>query len=255
MRTRATLGVAHRSAGLGVFRENAVQSVVDPNLVLWLQRGTNMFTNVDATIPAVANDPVAAWTYNSIVASQATLANRPTRQVGGELLFDGGDFLEGNVAMRDLTRNISAITIYVAVSPLSDSPAAQYPVFWNDGLFRAAIALEAGNKIIAVYSSRGGTAYNLRSANNAYVNNTLYVICGVVNYTGRLVTTYRDGVQVASGVPTWTAGMSNDTTPTFGNVAGTASIARMTADIRHIRAYHAAHDASTVASISAEMAV
>jgi hypothetical protein len=66
----------------------------DPTLALWLRRGVDQYTDVAASTPASTGNAVAAWRDRDIIATQATVAARPTRQAGGELAFTDNNWLQ-----------------------------------------------------------------------------------------------------------------------------------------------------------------
>jgi hypothetical protein len=87
----------------------------DSSLALWLRRGANQFTDVGATVPATTGDAAAAWRDRDIIASQSTLANRPTRQAGGELLFASGKRMG---VVNDVTHMRAGFSVAVWVNPV-----------------------------------------------------------------------------------------------------------------------------------------
>jgi hypothetical protein len=245
-------GVYRVGAQYGVLRQQ--QNLRDPDLVLWLQRGTDMFTDVSAAIPAVTNDPVAAWKDGAVIASQATLANRPTRQAGGELAWDGGDALVGNTAMRELTRNRSQLAIYVSATPTAfgtDQKIIFFSIGTNAGATRLALGVTPAG--LWQLSWRQPDTDGLATLSSAATLNQRVALCGMLDFATPRVRFFIDGVQVAVTTPAFSVPMT-DSASAGAAVGSIGASQYWNGSIFEIRLYHAAHDAATVAQISAEMA-
>jgi hypothetical protein len=232
----------------------------DPTLALWLRRGVDQYTDVAATVPAGTGDSVAAWRDRDIIASQATLGSRPTRQAGGELAFDGGDTLIGDAAMRDAARNTTGFAIYADATPRA-LDASRLIAFFSTGT--NAVATRIGFGVHAMnqwYLSvrRSDTEGAVTVQAGAVQINTQAVVCGIVDYNTKLLQLYANGVAIGSinAGATWLTGPSSDTASLAAFVGSyTTNQQLWNGDIAEIRAYRAAHDAATVARISAEMAL
>lgn len=244
-------GVYRVGAQYGVLRQQ--QNLRDPDLVLWLKRGTDMFTDVSATIHAVTNDPVAAWKDNAtnIIASQATPTARPTRQAGGELSFDGADSLVNNSSASAITRNRDQISIYVRAAPSAFTARrlALTVIDGGSGGARVAMGVDPDAWIV------GGRRLNTDTFQfiSTPATESSAVLTGIFLWRSSTLRLFVNGEQRAESTAFQSVGATSDTDAELR--VGHSGAQIWIGSIAEIRLYHAAHDAATIASISASMAL
>jgi len=256
-RRSPTYGLAQRTPGMGVLRlRGTIRSVV-----LDLVGTSGIFTDEAATVPASVGQAVAAWRDESrptMISTQGTAGFRPTATADG-LTFDGSDDrLAGTgTPIRDIPRNIAALTIYAVATP-ADTSGVRVVCVWsefNTANTRIRFSIESGKYSLSARRVDGGTLTIIDGGTVAA--NVPVVAAGVLSFATRTMMLYANGVLVASNTAAFdAAGMAQDVrsglfvvgasvSGTFGNFVG---------DIRRIQAYHAAHSPSTVAAITAELA-
>lgn len=258
---RTPLGALGRTPQLGALRGQGGARGV---LVLDLIGTAGIFTDTGATIPATIGNSVAAWrdeTTPTLLATQGTAGAQPTAAAAG-LAFDGGDFVSGNAALRGIEAGQPAITIYSVVA--LGSLGVERTIFvWS---LSNATGVISGRKVRLYVSSIGEVNAQVRrvpadatvqaSGGTAGAISTAPVVLALsISYEAGVATLYINAVQRGRAVLAST-GLSDATASLECRIGRGLStgLDYWLGDIRRIQAYHAAHDAATVAALSAWLA-
>jgi FlaG/FlaF family flagellin (archaellin) len=231
------------------------------SVVLDLVGTSGIFTDEAATVPASVGQAVAAWRDESrptMIATQGTAGFRPTATADG-LTFDGGDDrLFGSVPMRDLTRNISAITIYLAAL-LTNATTGRTILNWstpaNAGVFRLTLDFNSSSQFRAIVRRADAEELPTFVTSTVLTLGVARIYAATIDYGNREIRLYENGVQRGlSTNPLFTSGLTDDTTGAIVEIGSYNNSGWWLGDIRRIQAYHAAHSPATVAAITAELA-
>jgi hypothetical protein len=232
-------GVLRRSVSLGVLRG---QGGRDP--ALWFRRGVGQFTDVAATAEATTGDAAAAWQDVAIIALQATPTARPTRQAGGELLFDGGDI----IGVTDATFGKPLASGFAVSAWVRRTRGASETFVARDGLptSQRSWSLEQnGSSFYFFFANSGGVAYTPSIAITPI--NQWALVTGVISPTSG-----QCFVNEGAGTPiTWTGTLPSVNDPV--TIGGRTNIGQQfaVASIGDIRIWHRALSAAEIAALFA----